>query len=83
MEAYKFAQIHPSVHMKILCAQLLLHLKRDYDQTFTGGRPYCVVVLEAKHFILGQFLLNFGPRLVFTIYTYSGTSFAWNSPYTS
>jgi len=30
--------VQPSVHTKNLCAQLLLLLKRDYDQHFTNGR---------------------------------------------
>ena len=34
-------------------------------------------------FISGQFLLDYGPWLVFTISTYNGKSFALNSPYTS
>jgi len=24
------------------------------DQTFTDGRPYCVVVLEANHYLFGD-----------------------------
>ena len=43
------------------CVQLLLHLLRDYDKHFTDGRPKCVVVQDAKQFISGQFLLDYGP----------------------
>ena len=50
--AFRFA--HVRTYENILCAQLLLHLLREYYQT--DGRPKCVVVQQAKHFSLGSVL---------------------------
>ena len=83
-KVWEHIDLHTSIRMyarKLLqCVQLLLHLLRDYDKHFTDGRPKCVVVQDAKQFISGQFLLDYGPRLVFTIYTYNGNSIVCPNP---
>ena len=89
--AYRFAHIRLSVCLSV-CTYIHTKvkktpptLKNDYYQTSTDGRPKCVFGQEANIFISGQYLLDYGPWLVFTIhvYSYSGTSFASNSSYTN
>ena len=36
---YRSTHVRPSVGTIILCAELLIHQYREYDKTFTDGRP--------------------------------------------
>jgi len=57
----------------------------DYDQTFTDGRLWCVVV-HWSFFFWGSVLLDYGSLIVFTIHKqhiYIGKLCAQNSSYTN
>ena len=71
--AYNVALVCPSVRPyerpEILWTQLLFNQLGDFAQTLRDEQPYCVDDREGGNFCCDQILQNYGPLLIFPLYT--------------